>query len=139
MNEYEVYVTSEGFVGWLMAKNEPEAIKEAAKQWEVSEDMVRVIEVGTIAELSQGRLDQGDYQSSFGKSDKIGDSVDTKVSYQDPTFAAIVYDFDGMEYRFHFHRGEWFVQLYWYAQAHLVENPEDFFRSEQSSFGTVWE
>ena len=42
----------------------------------------------------------------------------TRVSYNDPTFAAIAMDYFGREYRFHFSRGEWFVEerIYWSAE-----------------------
>ncbi len=41
----------------------------------------------------------------------------TRVSYNDPTFTAVVYDFMGREYRFHFTGGQWFVEerVYWHA------------------------
>jgi hypothetical protein len=44
-------------------------------------------------------------------------TMNTKVNYDDLTFAAIVYDNMGREYRFHFSGGEWYVEerIYWHA------------------------
>lgn len=47
--------------------------------------------------------------------------MDTKVSYSNPDFAAVVYDFYGTEYGFILRAGSWFVRQYWYA-------PADFFK-----------
>lgn len=43
--------------------------------------------------------------------------MDSKVSYRDPTFAAIVTDYFGKEYRFQYVDGNWYVQTYQYILA----------------------